>query len=418
MKKAVMSSVVGLGALALLAPQADAKPRIYFGDGKWIEVFQMVQVWNVYTIENDSFDEDMDARSDVYIRRGRIGFKGKIRKDMKFKVWFAYDNLGKNEGTAGTGGPNTTGGSVEGAGTENREFYIWDAIWTWTLDPQWANISVGYFRPQVGKESITTAFKVISFQKSLPNFTPRKHIVGRGPGRETGINIGGLALEKKFNFNVGIFDTNHTKIIGNKKKGSDPVNNTPGKGKAGVGDGKRWSPLIAVRLAWSFGDPEMKKYKMGYTQTYYGKRNGVTIGLNYTHQGRTDVFKQNNLYGIDILANYGPFDFNAEYDWLYRKKLDDTDGTDKVWSVKAGYNFFLKNKQIIRPAVMISKEEPNDNNGDYVSDTGVASEKELYEVSLNWLINKDKLKLNISYDWGKVKNKDFSYIGMGLQLIY
>ncbi len=428
MKKVIMSSVVGLGALALLAPHAEAKPRIYFGNGKWVELFQMVQVWNVYTITNDSFDVDMDARSDVYIRRGRIGFKGKIRKDMKFKVWFAYDNLGKNEATAGTGGPNTTGGTVEGAGTENREFYIWDAIWTWTLDPEWANISVGYFRPQVGKESITTAFKVISFQKALTNFTPRKHIVGRGPGRETGINIGGLALNKKLNFNIGIFDTNHKKIIGNKKQGThfdpgdgngDGAEVVGGKGKSGVGDGKKWSPLIAVRVAWSFGDPEHKKYKMGYTQTYYGKRKGLTIGLNYTYQGETDVFKQNNLYSIDILANYGPFDFNAEYDWLYRDVGGTVgSGTDKVWSVKAGYNFFLKDKQILRPAVMVSKEEPNDSNNDYKSDTGVSVKKELYEISLNWLINKDKLKLNISYDWGKVKNKDFSYIGMGLQLIY
>ena len=413
MKKAILSSVIGLGALALFAPQADAKPRIYFGDGKWVEIFQMVQVWNVYTLENDSYDPDMDARSDVYIRRGRVGFKGKIRKNMKFKVWFAYDNLGKNEATVGTGSPNTTAGKGD-EGTENREFYIWDAIWTWVLDPEWANVSVGYFRPQVGKESITTAFKVISFQKSLPNFDFRKHIVGRGPGRETGINIGGLALNKKFNFNIGVFDTNHKNIAGNTT------------GRQTVGDGKKWSPMFAVRVAWSFGDPEMKKYKMGYTQTYYGKRNGTTIGLNYTYQGETDVFKKNGIYSIDILSNYGSIDFNAEYDWLYRTAVysgNEKSTTDTIWSVKLGYNIKLENGQIVRPAVMVSKEDidvPKGNTGSdrYTSITGIASKKELYEVSLNWLINKDKLKLNISYDWGKIKEQDFSYVGMGLQLIY
>ena len=407
-KKLLKGTVLGLGAAALLATSsAQAAPKFYFGDGKDLEIFQMVQVWNVYTLENDSFDPDMDSRSDLYIRRGRFGVKGHIRKDISFKVWFAYDNLGKNEATAGTGGPNTTAGKGTD-GSENREFYIWDAIWTWKADPEWANISIGYFRPQVGKESITTAFKVISFQKALTNFDFRKHIVGRGPGRETGINIGGLALNKKLNFNIGIFDTNHKKIAGDVK------------GRPTVGDGKKWSPMYAVRVAWSFGDPEHKKYKMGYTQTYYGKRNGTTIGLNYTYQGETDVFKKNGIYAVDILSNYGNLDFNAEYDWLYRTNLADQDGTDTIWDVKIGYNFKLDNGQIIRPAFMVSKEDVDvDTNGDYVSDiSGVAAKKELYEISINWLIKKDKLKINLSYDWGKVKEKDFSYIGMGFQFIY
>ena len=410
MKKLLASALLGAGALALInAPSANAAPTFYFGDGKKLTIFQMVQVWNVYTLENDGFDPNMDARNDIYIRRGRIGVKGKIRKDISFRVWFAYDNLGKNEASASTGTPNSTAGKGTD-GTENREFYIWDAIWTWHLDPEWANISIGYFRPQVGKESITTAFKVISFQKSLPNFSPRKHIVGRGPGRETGINIGGLALNKKLNYNFGIFDTNHKNIVGNATNSKQPT----------VGDGKKWSPMYALRIAWSFGDPEHKKYKMGYTQTYYGKRNGVTVGLNYTYQGETDVFKKNGLYGVDILANFGPIDFNAEYDWLYRDVGGTVgSGTDRVWSVKAGYNFKLANGQIIRPAVMVSKEEVDkDANNDYVSDTGVAVEQELYEISLNWLINKDNLKLNIAYDWGEKANKDWSYIGVGFQFIY
>jgi len=88
-----------------------------------------------------------------------------------------------------------------------------------------------------------------------------------------------------------------------------------------------------------------------------------------------------------------------------------------------GYNIKLENGQIVRPAVMVSKEDidiPKGTSGSdrYTSITGIASKKELYEVSLNWLVNRDKLKLNISYDWGKVKEKDFSYVGMGLQLIY
>ncbi|RUM48099.1 MAG: porin [Hydrogenothermus sp.] len=362
----------------------------------------MVQVWNIYTLKNDPSNPDMDSRDDIYIRRGRIGVKGKLRKDISFKVWFAYDNLGKDKQTAATGGTSQDT-------YDNREFYIWDAIWTWHLDPEWANISIGYFRPQVGKESITTAFKVISFQKATTNFQPRRHIVYRGPGRETGINIGGLAINKKFNYNIGLFDT--SEYTGNS------------------GD-KNWSPLIAMRFAWSFGDPEHKKYKMGYTQTYYGKRNGITLGLNYTYQGKTDYFKSNSLVGFDILANFGPIDFNAEYDILSRKDFN-TNGDDynnKVYSIKFGYNI-KTSKGIIRPAVMYAKHDADSifktNPTANRVHSSLKTEEELYEVSLNWLINKDKLKLNIAYDWGKkddlTKTTDktnWSYIGVGFQFIY
>ncbi len=391
-KNLLKGTVLGLGAAALFSSsQVQAAPTFYFGDGKKLTIFQMVQVWDVYTTETGK--TDTDSRNDLYIRRGRIGVKGTIRKDMSFKVWFAYDNLGKDKNTGATGGTSQFG-------ADNREFYIWDAIWTWKANPEWANISVGYFRPQVGKESITTAFKVISFQKSYPNFQPRRHIVGRGPGRETGINIGGLALNKKLNYNIGIFDAYNSL--------------------------KNWSPMYAVRVAWTFGDPEMKKYKMGYTQTYYGKRNGTTIGLNYTYQGETDYFTSNTLLGVDILANYGAVDFNAEYDVLKRKGFTDADEdyTNKVWSVKIGYNKKLQNGQIFRPAFMYSSH-----NADSIFSSlagtikggvhgSLKKDYRMYEISLNWLINKDKLKLNIAFNHEKVAGVKNEYVGAGLQLIY
>ncbi|WP_457622453.1 porin [Persephonella sp.] len=371
-------------------------------DGKNLEIFQMVQIWNVYTIDNELAGTDIESRNDIYIRRGRIGFKGQINEDVSFKVWFAYDNLGKNEFTAGTGTPNTTAGKGD-EGTENRDFYIWDAIWTWHLNRNWANISIGYFRPQVGKESITTAFKVISFQKSLPNFDLRKHIVGRSSGRETGINIGGLKLLDgwSINYNVGIFDTNHINISGNSTDSS----------QSSVGDGKRWSPLLAFRFAFSIGDPEMKNYRMGYTQTYYGKRNGTTFGLNYTYQGKTDIFDKNGMYGIDLLSNYGAFDIAAEYDWLYRESGTES-STDTIWSIKAGYNIQLNNRHIVQPSVMVSKEDAE-------KDTlSVTSDKEVYDIGVNYLISKNDLKINLHYVWGKVRDNSFSYIGLGFQFVY
>ncbi len=164
----------------------------------------------------------------------------------------------------------------------------------------------------------------------------------------------------------------------------------------------------------------MKKYKIGYKQSYYGKRNGTTIALNYAFQDETDLFKKNKVYSIDILSNYKSIDIKTEYDWLYRKNLSDQEGTDTIWDIKVGYNFRLNNGSLVRPTIMLSKENVDkDLNKDYVSDlSGIASKKELTEISLNWLLNEDKFKLSLSYDWGKTKDKKWSYIGAGLQLIF
>ncbi len=374
---------------------------------KNFKIYQMVQIWDVFTTK--TMLTKAKNRNDLYIRRGRFGAKGKLIDSLSFKVVFAYDGLGKNELTAATGGANTTAGKGTD-GEENKDLYVLDAMGVWKIDSEKINLVFGYFRPQIGRESITTGFRTTSFQKSLNNSDLRKHLIGRSTGRETGLNLGGLILKKdfSFNYNVGIFDTNNVKNTGNQV------------GKPTVGDGKKWSPVITFRFAFTFGDPEMKKYKIGYKQSYYGKRNGTTIALNYAFQDETDLFKKNKVYSIDILSNYKSIDIKTEYDWLYRKNLSDQEGTDTIWDIKVGYNFRLNNGSLVRPTIMLSKENVDkDLNKDYVSDlSGIASKKELTEISLNWLLNEDKFKLSLSYDWGKTKDKKWSYIGAGLQLIF
>ncbi|WP_297889141.1 porin [Sulfurihydrogenibium sp.] len=410
MRRVVAAATISLAAATLIAQPSQAAPKFYFGDGKELEIFFMNQLWGVYTMDRVEGTTKYDNRMDFFLRRSRVGFQGKINEDLSWRVWFAYDNVGLDPHTALAKNNNIGLVGSNGSGnTLNQQFYLWDAFFTYALHKNWANITVGYFRPQVGRENITAGFEVSSFEKALTNFYPRQHLVGTGPGRETGINIGGLYNDEKgkwgINYNFGVFNTD---------KFSD------GSG----GD----NLLYTARVALSLGDPEMKKYSMGYKVNYFGKRNGITFSINYAYQGRgketgKPQFKSNQLIGFDILANYKDFTFNAEYDELKRDfDVSSLNYKDKVWHVRAGYNFTLPNKTILEPAITYSEWK-----GDKASLNGNGKYK-VTDIGLNWYIKQNNIKLNLHYvnqDGTKKSayttngtDKAGDYIGVGLQLIF
>jgi hypothetical protein len=419
MKKVLTAVTISLATATLISKPSEAAPKFYFGDGKELEIFFMNQLWGVYTMDRVEGTTKYDNRMDFFLRRSRVGFQGKINEDLSWRVWFAYDNVGLDPHTALAKNNNIGLVSVN---TNNQQFYLWDAFFTYALHKKWANITVGYFRPQVGRESITAGFEVNSFEKALTNFYPRQHLVGTGPGRETGVNIGGLYNDEKgkwgINYNFGVFNTD--------------------KFSSGSGGDNL---LYTARVALSLGDPEMKKYGMGYKVNYFGKRNGITFAVNYAYQGRSKdtntfpladttkwtntsiQFKSNQLIGFDILANYKDFTFNAEYDELKREfDVSSLNYKDKVWHVRAGYNFTLPNKTILEPAITYSEWK-----GDATSLNGNGKFK-VTDIGLNWYIKQNNLKLNLHYvnqDGSKKSayttngtDKAGDYIGVGLQLIF
>lgn len=411
MKKLFRSGILGLGLMTLVPSISEAAPKFYFGDGQEMEIFFMNQLWAVYTMDRTECTAvssgscttytDYKNRADFLLRRSRVGFQGKITENLSWRVWFAYDNVGLDPHTALTKNNNI---GLISANASNKDFSLWDASFTYSLHKNWANITIGYFRPQVGRESITAGFETTGLEKNLTNFYPRQHLVNTGPGRETGINIGGLYNDEKakwgINYNFGIFNTDKYKTD------------------------KNWKPLITARVALSLGDPEMKRYGMGYKINYFGKRNGITAAVNYAYQGRTDDFKSNKMLGFDILANYKDLNFNFEYDILSRDfNISGNNYDDKVWHIRAGYNFNLPNKTILEPAINYSELKADGGS----SPNGNGKFKVL-DVGLNWYMKQNNLKLNLHYvkqdgyfkspySWyGKDEAGD--YIGVGLQLIF
>jgi hypothetical protein len=299
--------------VALVPATLPAQFKFDLGEGRELTVTQAVKVWDVASFQMSAPDS-IEKRNDLYLRRGRIGLEGKLTEAMAFNIALAYDGIGKDPYAPTSGSPNSP---------DNKDVFIWDASWMFFFSPG-LNLTLGYFRPQAGKEHISNEFFVLSFDKSLPDVQVRQHLLARSTGREKGANVGGLHLADgwSINYNVGLFDPSNPAIIGN---------------------GSLWSPLLAGRISFTLGEPEMTKYKLAYTQTYYGKRSGTSIGLNGARQGPTEVFNSNALYGVDILSNYGAFDFNAEYDWLYREtSLSDgtiNPTTDKVYSIRRDTEF-------------------------------------------------------------------------------
>lgn len=388
------------------------------GDGNAIELFHQAQIWAVYTLgARDDAGVEVDDRLDLYLRRARIGTKGMLYEVLSYQVGFAYDNIGKDQFTASSG---TTQGS------SNQAFHLWDAYFTWHLQPSWVKITIGYFRPQVGRESITTAFNVDSFTKALNNFYLREHIVGRSSGRETGINLGGLYHSGCWglHYNLGIFDTNHPAIAGEDLGGT------------------QWAPLIAGRMALSLGDPEMSDYSLAYRTNYYGKRTGFTVTFNGTIQGETNQtmdggggysggFRKNQLLGFDLLLNWKALCVMGEMDWLTREFSDDyaiaanlpgDNYTDQVYYLRGGWTFELPGGDYLEPVIMYTEFIGDDQSAVYPQ-----GRHSLWEFGLNLFLKENRLKINLHYalqngektskfSMGEAEKGDF--VGLGVQFVF
>ncbi len=398
-------------AAATLVSSAVAGPKMEYNEGKSsLELFQMLQVWGMQGIDNG--DDNKANPSDLYLRRGRIGVKGAINPDISYTVWFAYDMLGKDANNFTIGAPQDNTNS-------NKDVYIWDAMATYKLSKEFANITFGYFRPQVGKESITSGFHTTSYEKGLSNFFVRTHLVGRGPGREMGINIGGLTLGNKLNYNFGVFNPNHSAITGAKMTSSTiPVTVTQPDGTKITGTAtlngtqattnKESSFLFAGRVAYSIGDAEMNKYQLGYTTNYFGKRKGITLAVEGAMQGENDKFESSTYVGFDILANYAGLNLSYEHNMLGRSytdaqlavnKLKDSD--DVVQTLHVSYNIpIMEGKENVEPAILWTRSDLEE--GSYFGvasgyGNGTKGSVTVMSAGVNWYRNKMNEKYGLHF---------------------
>lgn len=350
-----------------------------------------IQLWSTYTNGTDIYNsgaqayEAVDNRLNVSIQRTRFGIKGQPYPNLKFAFISSLDFVGRD----------ILAGTVAGANNgASPAFRVWNAVVEWKISNQndGFNLTGGYFAPQIGRESITAAFRTSSFDKAWSQNYLRRHLVGTGPGRAVGLNLGGLFLNenKKFgwSYDAGLFSPVFHSLNGNST-------------------GTEAAPLILGRLAFHIGDPEFEKYTTGHKTNYFGERNGLTIAFAGAQQGETSLFKQNLAYGVDWLFNWGDLNFNGDWTFMQRDgELLLPDGSVQTFDVQSNtgyarlsYNIRLDNGKVLEPVltfVQFNGAMDGDKQVEASLVGALAGNDEYFEIGANYYLNPN-LKVSLAY---------------------
>lgn len=401
-----------------LAGQAGFDNWLRKKEGAAIEPFMMMQFWSSYSLGQEVFNPDsgqyeaVDNRFNFMLRRARLGFRAEPWDGFRFLFMGAYDLLGRDVLASHVGGANN--GSLP-------EFGIWDAFIQWQplKGRQGLNIVGGYFRPQLSRESITSGWATGSMEKSMSQNYIRTHLVGTGPGRAVGLNLGGLFLNAEenlgLNYNLGLFNPMAPAFGGNST-------------------GRAFSPLLVGRAVLYIGDPEQTEYKIGYDINYFGQRKGLSLGLGGSWQGRTDLFAASYAAGADLLFNWGPLNLDGEWNFMWRdgsRAL--ADGGERSFTyasgtghARIGYNLVLGGKYFLEPTFMFmqfSGASDLAGQADAKSVGASSGSERTYDAGFNWHLSKRNLKILLHYTWhegdggqagpGFTGNMYFSQNGLG-----
>lgn len=383
-----------------------------------IEPYLQLQGFAVHSFhrgtQNDT-DPELDPaaqRTNFFFRRARLGFKSKPYEKLSYHLSLYYDNAGHDSqaATRTTTLPSTTNGNTTDTTKGPATIGLWDSFISLDLNESHQHFfTFGYFRPQISRESITSAFNVNSFEKSPIQNYVRQAVTGRGFGRATGINIGGLT-SNYINYNLGIFN----KVTTGESIGTNTLGETQGSKNNGL--------VYVGRIALNLGQPEMEKYSLSYQDNAFGKRNGTTIALNSSYQGKSPLYDQLTTQGIDFLINWNQFNFNAEAFTIYKKNLSSKKySRARTANLSIGHNFILKDSTIIEPSFMFF---------DYYGESGAdyTGKDYVYDVGLNWYLDQNKYKYYIHYVFqnghgSNLVHKDGTngyhygdYLGIGLTL--
>lgn len=361
----------------------------------------------IYNAENGHY-EPVEDRLNTQLRRTRLSLKGEPFESLSFNLTAALDLVGKGLLSATEAGANNSA---------SPNFRIWNAFLQWRLVPEkdYLHLVGGYQVLQIGRESITSALRSTSMEKSWSQNYLRRHLTGIGPGRAMGLNLGGLLLNKHsavhLEYNLGVFNPVFESYNGNST-------------------GLQSSPLVVGRAIVHFGDPESPQYGMNHKVNYFGKRKGLSVGFSLAEQRATDLFHDNRAVGGDILFNWGPLNIDGEYYHLYRTSPDiDATPSYSVHSetgyARISYNLALPKKLFLEPVgTYWFFSGPLDQHGQSqaLRLKSAAGEDRGLDLGGNFYWNPDfKISLHYTWRWGAIGageaganfNNYFSQSGVG-----
>lgn len=353
-------------------------------DIKFKPVFNL-QLWSVYTHNIQHFDpesnayQDIDNRLNFLIRRTRIGFQIEPYDRLKVRLVGSLDMVGRDVNSGFNGGFNN--GSFPGLG-------LWDAYLQYQLlpDNQAFHITLGYFVTPVGLASISSAFHFTAMSKSFSQAYIRQHLVGRNPGRTSGITLGGmLGIDQEhggFQYEFGV----HNPVF-------------PSNG--GNTSNQLSSPLLTGRLQWFIGDRPYDQFRRNAALNAFNGRRGLTLALAGSYQGRTDIFEQGYSLGTDLIFNYDQWNLYGEWYGLWRAGNDFT-YLSQTGFVSLGRNFSLSEKYMLEPALLVKGfigADDLEGQAQAEAVNAFAGRDASIDLGINWYLNKHKLKIALHHTW-------------------
>lgn len=311
--------------IVLVPPQVSAQDTLS-SLSKTLEQYAIkgsvgLQFWGTYGYGMKVQDEtgnflSAKNRFNVQLRRSRFSLKGDPYRTLSFKVTASLDLVGHDVLSATEAGGNN--GS-------SPQFRIWNAWVKWQRKPEddRSHFLAGYFVSPIGRESNNGALISTSFEKAWSQNYLRRHIVGIGPGRAMGLMLAGQFHSEENNRHLTYEIALQSPLF---------------SGIGGNTTGLNYSPLITGRLAFQFGDPEHTKYTPAGKVNYFNKRDGLTLGMAATRQGKTASFAQNSAYGFDFLLNYSSWQLDGE---MYRMQRFGSTSSNMPIKTKA-YTGYLR----------------------------------------------------------------------------
>ena len=357
--------------------------------GKWdIQPILAGQAWATYTTGQREFDADqgryvdVDDRLNFMFRRLRFGSTARVGERLFFKFLGAADFVGSDQRAATVGGVNN--GAFP-------NLQVWDIYAQYRLSPRSEALYVigGFLRPPLGRENMSGALGVSSFEKSFSQWYIRQQATGTGPGGTGGVYLGGLASPREgvqLDYRGGVFN---------------PQQN-------GISAGRRASSLFVGRLNLTVGDPERTTWAYGLaTANSFGRRRGVSLAVNASHEGATGVSGGSTGLGVDWLVSLAHWHLEGEAYQFRRRPTDGAlaDYTSTAFMVRTGFNLAVPGPEgaparYLEPTAMVYGFRGATTLADYPSvlATGFfGGEETIVDVGLNYHLVPGRLRLGLHY---------------------
>ncbi|WP_404369127.1 hypothetical protein ACIHQR_05855 [Corallococcus coralloides] len=330
----IRRALLSLGLLAMvglpLAAQAEKEqgPRLELEEALQVRLDQQLRAGDPATVR---------------LRRGRVGVRLRGLEWVRGSVEVSFD------------GVTLLPGPVRGPSPALHE-----ASATFTVLPHQVWLSVGWFRPQLGRESLTSGFVVDSLDKAFTQGPLRQYLTGAGAGRAPGLDVGGLVLRQGWSvrYDAGV------------------VMARPGP------DGEGRLPLLLARAALTLGMPEAETYALGLPMNDLGLRQGLTLAL----QGSTDAVGDAHSLGVDALLRLRPVVVSAEL-----HQVASAGGRALLAHVRAGVNLPGPGATVMEPWVMVARTA-----GEGLEDSARGLR---LEGGLSWYVDHHAVRATLGGSW-------------------